>query len=160
MEEDPKRLGDDRAEIGRDFERSQTPEESGLGRAFVEQQSARIDTVGDQFAHPEIIERRRLGDNFADPNSMDDAKLGAAFEEANSHPRKRDKERKATKPRGSQRILYWVIAGAVVLLLFIFLIGFLPRHKRDNQNARMAEEQRNPRSCGRSATGSAESVSR
>lgn len=132
---------DDRAEIGSDFEHTQLPEASGLGRAFQKQQSDETETTGDQFSHPEVLERRKLGQSFADPNSMDDARLGAAFAESNSHGRKKHNRPPQRKPQGSRRVLYWVIAGAVVLFLLILLIGVLPRYSRNQRNTKLATEQ-------------------
>ena len=137
-----KRLGDDRRDIGDDFERTQTPEDKSIGRSFLEHHRADVQTVGDQFADPERADRHRLGESFADPNSMDDAKLGEAFEETNSRKgRKKDDRPKHPKPRGSYRVLFWLLGGVLVVLLLVFLIGFLPRHGRNKQNDKKAEQQ-------------------
>ena len=142
MPEEQKLLGDDRHDIGEDFGRAQTPEDHDLGRSFVDHERADVETVGDQFASPELIENRRLGESFADPNSMDDARLGASFEETNSRGKKKHKEAQKPKPQGSRRILYWILAGVAVVFLLIFVLGFLPRHSRNKENARKAEQQR------------------
>lgn len=142
MQDEQKLLGDDRHDIGEDFGRGQTPEDHDLGRSFVDHERASVETTGDQFANPELVENRKLGESFADPNSMDDARLGAAFEETNSRGKKKHKEAQKPKPHGSRRILYWILAGVAVVFLLIFILGFLPRHSRNKENARKAEQQR------------------
>ncbi len=142
MIEQQKRLGDDRREIGDDFERAQAPEDHRLGRSFVEHQRADVETVGDQFAHPDTIDRHRLGESFADPNSLDDQKLGESFEETNSRRRKKRREPKRPNQPGGHRLLYWILAGVFVAFLLIFLLGYLPRHSRNKENARNAKEER------------------
>jgi multidrug efflux pump subunit AcrA (membrane-fusion protein) len=142
MPDEQKRLGDDRHEIGQDFERAQTPNDHGVGQSFVAHHKGNVETIGDQFANPETVDRRKLGESFADPNAMDDAKLGESFVETNSRGKKKRDEHKRPKQPSSRRILYWILAGAVILFLLIFLIGFLPRHSRNKENAKKAEEQR------------------
>ncbi len=143
MSEEQKRLGDDRREIGEDFERVQTAEDHRIGQSFVDHERGNVETVGDLFAHPEVVEQRRLGESFADPNSMDDQKLGESFEETNSRGKKKQRKPEKPKQSGSLRILYWILAGVVVLFLLIFFIGFLPRHTRNKENSKKAEQQRN-----------------
>jgi len=142
MPDEQKRLGDDRHDIGQDFERAQTPNNHSVGQSFIEHHQDDVETVGDQFANPETVDRRKLGESFADPNSMDDAKLGESFVETNSRGKKKRDEHKRPKQPSSRRILYWILAGAAILFLLIFLIGFLPRHSRNKENAKKAEEQR------------------
>ena len=142
MHEEQKRLGDDRGDIGQDFERAQTPEDHSLGRAFAEHESGDVETVGDQFSDPQRVERHRLGESFADPNSMDDQKLGRSFEETNSRGKKRHDKPEHKKQQGSRRVLYWILAGLAVLFLLVFLLGFLPRHSRNKKNAEQAKERR------------------
>ncbi len=142
MPDQQKRLEDDRRLIGEDFELGQTPGDHELGRSFVEHGRGDVLTIGDQFAHPQDVERHRLGESFADPNFMDDQKLGRAFEDTNS---RRGKMRDTPKPRkapGSRRILYWIIAAVAIVFLLIFLIGFLPRHGRNKENQKKADQQR------------------
>ena len=143
MHEEQKLLGDDRRAIGEDFEGVQTPADHGLGKSFVEHTSGRVETVGDQFADPQSVDRHRLGESFADPNSMDDQKLGRAFEESHSSGKRKRETAQPPKRRESRRILYWIIASAVLLFLLVFLVGFLPRHGRNKENAKRAEQQRN-----------------
>ena len=143
MPEQLKRLGDDRRGIGEDFEHALTPEDHSLGSSFVDHQGGPVQTVGDQFAHPETVDRHRLGESFADPNSGDDQKLGRAFEDANSSgkKKKRDKPKPPAAP-GSHRTLFWILAGVAVLFLLIFFVGFLPRHSRNKENEKKADQER------------------
>jgi multidrug efflux pump subunit AcrA (membrane-fusion protein) len=41
------------------------------------------------------------------------------------------------------RIVGWMIAGVVILFLLVFLLGYLPRHKRDQDTKKQAENQKN-----------------
>ena len=118
MSEQQRRFEDDGRDIGQDF--------------------------GDQFADPESADRHRLGESFADPNSMDDAKLGESFEETNTRKGKKKEDKlKRPRPAGSYRILFWILGGALVVFLLFFLIGFLPRHRRDKEIDKKAEQQQN-----------------
>jgi multidrug efflux pump subunit AcrA (membrane-fusion protein) len=45
--------------------------------------------------------------------------------------------------RRMHRILWWVLIGVVILFLLVFLLGYLPRHKREEQTKKLADEQRN-----------------
>jgi multidrug efflux pump subunit AcrA (membrane-fusion protein) len=45
--------------------------------------------------------------------------------------------------RKMHRIIGWVIAGVIVLFLLVFLLGYLPRHKRDQETQKQAENQKN-----------------
>lgn len=142
MHEDQKRLGDDRRNLGDDFEHGQTPEDHSIGRSFVGHGHADVETVGDQFARPGSVEQHRLGESFADPNSIDDGKLGQSFEQTNSRGKKRQERPKRPRQSGNRRILYWILAGVAALFLVIFLIGFLPRHSRTKENDQKAEGRR------------------
>lgn len=143
MIEEQKRLEDDRHELGQDFEDAQALGDRSIGHSFLEhQRGSNVETPGDQFANPEIVDRHRLGESFADPNSIDDQKLGQAFAEANSRGKRHNKPSRPGRP-GDRRILYWILTGVAVLFLLIFLLGFLPRHSRNKENARKSEQERN-----------------
>jgi multidrug efflux pump subunit AcrA (membrane-fusion protein) len=89
---------------------------------------------------------RELANSFADPNSLDGARMGKSFVETNSthkialphihhaHP--------AHKPK-SRRVLYLSLLVFAVLFLLVVLAGWLPRHSRDKDNERRAQQQRN-----------------
>ncbi len=143
MPEQPKRLGDDRRDIGETFERAQTPEDLSLGRSFVDHRRGdNVETVGDQFAHPDTIERHQLGESFADPNSIDDQRLGQSFADTNSRGKKKHPEPKRPNRSGSRRVLYLTLAAVTVVFLVIFLVGFLPRHGRSKQNNQQAQQRK------------------
>ena len=142
MPEEHKRLEDDRREIASEFTSAQTPEDRSLGQSFVNSERANVETLGDQFASPEIVERHRLGQSFADPNFLDDQKLGNAFIEAHSSRKNRHPARKAQRKPGSRRVLYLILGTLVLLFLLVFLVGFLPRHSRNKEIDKRAEQQR------------------
>ena len=89
--------------------------------------------------------RGDLGDSFADPNSLDDAKLGHAFEASMSSAKKHHRPVKQVvgdtlqKP-GSRNVLYWVIAGMVVLMLIALVIGIIPRLTTKHDTDKLASE--------------------
>lgn len=141
MPEQPKKLSDGRTDPGDDFSRAQTPEDRSLGSSFIEQQHGKVETLGDDFADRESVERRKLGSSFADPNAIDDQKLGNAFEETNSRGKRHLRDDGRMKKPKDYRILYWFLAGTVLLFLIIFVAGYLPRHARNKENARRSEEE-------------------
>ncbi len=143
MPDQQKRLGDDRSDIGEDFQRAQTPADRSLGQSFVENERGDVTTVGDQFAAPADVDRHRLGESFADPNSIDDQKLGQSFEETNSSGKRKRRPSKRPRQSGNRRTLYWILAGVAVFFLILFVIGFLPRHRRNRETAKNADQQRN-----------------
>ncbi len=131
------KLADDHHEIGHGFESS----DHRLGQTLIEHERGVVKTIGDQFANPETFDRHRLGESFADPNSGDDQKLGQSFAESNSSG-KRPKQPKTPKRPGSRRVLYVTLSALTILFLLIFLLGFLPRHRRNQANAKASEQQR------------------
>lgn len=147
MPDQPRRLTDDRGEIGHAFEDPRTPSDAPdapdrqLGQSFVEHERGPVETLGDRFANPETVDRHRLGESFADPNSSDDQKLGQAFIETNSSGKRRPHPQRP-KPPANRRVLYWILAAVATLFLLVFLLGFLPRHTRNQGNARASEQQR------------------
>jgi multidrug efflux pump subunit AcrA (membrane-fusion protein) len=86
-----------------------------------------------------------LGDSFADPNSLDDCKLGHAFEASMSSAKKHHRPMKDVvggpfKRAESRKVLYWVIAGMVVLMLIALVIGIIPRLKTKHATDNLAEQ--------------------
>ncbi len=45
--------------------------------------------------------------------------------------------------RRMHRIIFWVVVGVVLLFLIVFLVGYLPRHSRDQEIQKQAEAQKN-----------------
>jgi multidrug efflux pump subunit AcrA (membrane-fusion protein) len=45
--------------------------------------------------------------------------------------------------RKVRRIVGWAIAGAIIFFLLVFLLGYLPRHKRDKEIKKQSELQKN-----------------
>jgi len=53
------------------------------------------------------------------------------------------REEEEAHKRKMHRIILWVVVGVIVLFLLVFLLGFLPRHKRDKETKEKADAQRN-----------------
>lgn len=87
-------------------------------------------------------DERRLATSFADPNAMDDGKLGNSFVETNSSAKKK---RLAPRPRrepvNKRTLLLFVLAVAVAFAI-VFLVGYLPRHDRNREIAKKADERK------------------
>ena len=92
--------------------------------------------------------REDMGDAFADPNSADDAKLGHAFEDTNSSAKKhhrpvKDVVTEPFKKPESRKIVYWIVAGMVALMLLALLIGIIPRLSTKHETDKLADERMN-----------------
>jgi multidrug efflux pump subunit AcrA (membrane-fusion protein) len=101
-----------------------------------EQKAREQQRLGEEFAHPERAEGRRLGENFADANEPDDAKMGKLFAEANT-------THEDEKKKGSKKVLVWFILIVVAVFGVVFLLAMIPRHNRDKENAKKADEEKN-----------------
>jgi len=86
---------------------------------------------------------RRLGDSFADPNALDDQKLGNSFVEMNSSAKKRHHLPRPPKPPVNKRTLFLFVLGVVAVFLVVFLVGYLPRHRRNKEIDRKAADEKN-----------------
>jgi multidrug efflux pump subunit AcrA (membrane-fusion protein) len=136
-ESDPSRMGER-------FEHGPTPEQRGLGQSFESTSEASERELGREFADPGYAEQRRLGQAFADPNALDDARLGKSFEESNSS-RKRKKPpitERIHKP-ANRRPLWIFLICFLALFLIVLLAGWLPRHRRNRELNKEAEQERN-----------------
>jgi multidrug efflux pump subunit AcrA (membrane-fusion protein) len=107
-------------------------------------EAQRGSTVADEFKHPERADARRIGQSFADPNSLDDARLGKSFEErvAGKKEKKPPLVQRVHKP-ANRRVLWIFILSVVGVFLLIFVLGWLPRHKRDKETQQQADTERN-----------------
>ena len=137
-------LADDRGSLGGEFAHSPAPAESQdreLEDSFLRaNRGSEVETPGNQFADSSVADRHRLGESFADPNSIDDTKIGESFAETNaSHKRKKETKKPAQPP--NRRIFYLVLIGVALLLMLVFLAGFLPRHERDKHTAQKAKDE-------------------
>ena len=68
------------------------------------------------------------------------AKLPLHKETRDEEQRQRDAEEHKRKTR---RILVWSIVGVVILFLLVFLIGYLPRHRRNKETKGGAQAEKN-----------------
>lgn len=89
---------------------------------------------------------QRLAQSFADPNSLDDQKLGNSFIETNSSAKKRQHHHEhapAQKKSVNKRVLFLFLFTVVIVFAIVFLVGFVPRHSRDKEIDKKANEQKN-----------------
>jgi multidrug efflux pump subunit AcrA (membrane-fusion protein) len=100
--------------------------------------------AGDPVRDPNASDPQQLGRAFADPNALDDQKLARAFIESNSSARKHHHilPHLPHKP-ASTRILRLFILAVLAVFLLVFLIGYLPRHRRTQEIDRLAQSERN-----------------
>ncbi len=94
--------------------------------------------------------RADVGDAFADPNALDDTRLGKSFEQTNSSAKKHHRPVKDVvsepfkKPK-NRKVLYIVVACAVLLFLLVAIVGWIPRHNRNKETEKRAQqEQQDP----------------
>jgi len=126
-----------------DERRLPAPEESAPGHQLPWPDESNPSRLGDEFADVNLSDNRKLANSFADPNSLDDARIGKSFIETNSsHKKQLHIRHRAPKPK-SHRVLYLSLLGFAVLFLIVILAGWLPRHSRNKDNERRAEQQRN-----------------
>ena len=142
MSDETKRFEDGRHELGDEFSRAQGHEDRELGPAFVNAERGDAPTVGDEFADTGFAERHQLAESFADPNAQDDQKLGKAFEATNASGKKKKKEEGRPKKPTNYRILLLFALGVVCLFALVFLLGVLPRHRRNKQIDEKAQQEK------------------
>lgn len=104
------------------------------------------ESLGEGFADPNYADEHALGSSFADPNSTDDAKLGNSFAQSNSSAKKHHRPVKESveapfKRVKGNRVLFWLIAGVLVVMLIALLVGLLPRLARNKDTKQQASEQ-------------------
>jgi multidrug efflux pump subunit AcrA (membrane-fusion protein) len=97
----------------------------------------------DQQGNYRHDDERRLADSFADPNAIDDQKLGNSFVEMNSSAKKKHHLPKPPKAPVNKRVLFFFVLAVVVVFLLVFFIGYLPRHSRNKDIDKKADEQKN-----------------
>lgn len=89
--------------------------------------------------------RSDVGDAFADPNAQDDTKIGRSFEETTSSRKKHHRPVKEVvseafqKPQ-SRKVLFWVIAAMVIVMIIALLVGLIPRLKTKKETDNLAEQ--------------------
>jgi multidrug efflux pump subunit AcrA (membrane-fusion protein) len=110
--------------------------------------------MADELHHPNDGERKlpwpeesdplRIGARFADPNAGDDVRLGKSFEESNFSGKKHKKSltERVHKPK-NRKPLYIFLLCFAALFLVVVLIGWLPRHSRDEEIDKRAKQERN-----------------
>ena len=104
----------------------------------------RYDELGRESADPEYAERQRLARSFEDPNALDDARLGQSFEETNSSGRrKKPRSGGHTQPPMDRRKIAIFLIAFLLLFLVVVIAGWLPRHRREIELDRRAQEQQN-----------------
>jgi multidrug efflux pump subunit AcrA (membrane-fusion protein) len=109
--------------------------------------------LGEEFADTSYgadgASPRELGRAFDDPNSLDDTRLGKEFAETNSSAKKHHRpvtevvSQPFKKARGN-KVLFWVVAGVVVVFLLVLVLGWIPRHKRNKETEQRAKEEGEP----------------
>jgi multidrug efflux pump subunit AcrA (membrane-fusion protein) len=99
--------------------------------------------IDPQGSYRKEDDARRLGDSFADPNALDDQKLGNSFVEMNSSAKRKHHLPKPPKPPVNKRTLFLFLLGVAAVFLVVFLVGYLPRHSRNEEIARKAADERN-----------------
>lgn len=97
----------------------------------------------DQYGQSNNQDARRLAESFADPNAIDDQKLGNSFVEMNSSAKKKHHAPKPRKEPLNKRTLFLFVLAVVVVFLLIFFVGYLPRHSRNVEIEKKADEQKN-----------------
>ena len=93
---------------------------------------------------PDESDPGKVGDQFADPNATDDRRVGKNFEDSNFSGKKHKpplKER-VHAPK-NRKPLYWFLFAFLVLLVVVVLAGWLPRHSRNKDIGKRAQEERN-----------------
>ena len=137
-----KLLADDRGSIGQQFAHAPDEQSRSLEESFVEHNQSDSRDLGEEFADGDAADRHRLASSFADPNSADDTKLGESFAETNATHKRKAKGAQPHTGERSYRTFYLVGAVVLLILLAVFLFGFLPRHTRTKRNNEQAQEQR------------------
>ena len=98
----------------------------------------RLESHQPDDAHRLSDGRQDVGEAFADPNSTDDVRLGRSFEQTSSSAKKHHRPIKEAvaepfqKAKGN-KVIFWIVAGVIVLMIVAFLIGMLPRLERKHQ---------------------------
>jgi multidrug efflux pump subunit AcrA (membrane-fusion protein) len=105
--------------------------------------------LGEDFADKSYGDARDLGRAFDDPNSLDDTRLGKQFEESNSsvkthHRPVGEAVGEPFRKQRNNKVLFWVVAGVLAVFLLILFLGWLPRHARNQETAKRAQQESEP----------------
>ena len=113
----------------------------------------RLESHQPDDAHRLSDGREDVGDAFADPNSLDDTRLGHSFEGTNSSAKKHHRPVKEVvaqpfeKAKGN-KTLFWIVAGIIVIMIVVFIVGMIPRldrkHQIDKQSDQTRQDQQQP----------------
>jgi multidrug efflux pump subunit AcrA (membrane-fusion protein) len=148
--EETPRLSDGREHLGDEIASPVPRQNRELGDNFAESTAYDGRHLGKEFSDTSYSDERKLGRAFADPNSLDDTRLGKDFEAKNSSRKKHHRpvgqavSEPFKKPK-NKRILFWVVAGIVVVFLLILFLGWIPRHHRKEETEEKAkQEQESP----------------
>ncbi len=118
------------------------------GRQDDQNSPEQLEGHGADSSHRLSDGRSDVGESFADPNSIDDIKIGRSFEQTNSSAKKRHRPVKdvvgeSFRKPASRKILYWVVAGIVVVFIIVLVVGWIPRHRRDRETRQRSEREKN-----------------
>jgi multidrug efflux pump subunit AcrA (membrane-fusion protein) len=143
------RLSDGREHLGEEFVRPVPHENRELGEEFTERNTYEGKHLGEEFADTSYSGDRELGRAFADPNSLDDTRLGKEFEKTNSSAKKHHRpvgqvvSEPFTRPK-NKKVLFIVVAVAVLVFLLVLFFGWIPRHDRNKSAEAVVNQENQP----------------
>ena len=102
---------------------------------------------------PEETDPAKVGEQFADPNSADDRRVGRNFEESNFSGKKHHTplNERIHVPK-NRKPLYWFLLAFALIFILVLLVGWLPRHSRDKDTKKRAEQEKNAKPVVETAT--------
>ena len=102
---------------------------------------------------PEETDPANVGEQFADPNAADDRRVGKNFEESNFSGRKhKPPMRERVHMPANRKPLYWFLLAFAILVVLVVLAGWLPRHSRDKETKKRADQEKNAKPVVETAT--------
>jgi multidrug efflux pump subunit AcrA (membrane-fusion protein) len=92
---------------------------------------------------PQETDPASVGEQFADPNSADDRRVGKNFEESNFSGKKHAPPLKdRVHVPENRKPLYWFLFAFFLLVVIVVLAGWLPRHFRDKDTEKRAQQEK------------------